>query len=48
MKKNGKKKQSIISKVPSWMLWIPALIFIVFFVWIVKIAFDGVAMMPGQ
>tara|TARA_R110002072_G_scaffold42064_23_gene119308 strand:+ start:2959 stop:3102 length:144 start_codon:yes stop_codon:yes gene_type:complete len=47
MKKKEKKK-SIISKIPSWMLWIPALIFIVFFVWIVKIAFDGVAMMPGQ
>lgn len=42
------KKKSFISRIPSWMLWIPALILIVFFVLIVKVAFEGIAMMPGQ
>ena len=42
-----KEKETIISKIPSWMLWISAAIFIVFFVWIVKIAFDIVGMSAG-
>jgi len=29
------------------MLWVPAVIFVVFFVWIVKIAFDMVGMSGG-
>tara|TARA_R110000744_G_scaffold96812_2_gene187056 strand:- start:106 stop:240 length:135 start_codon:yes stop_codon:yes gene_type:complete len=36
----SKEKKSIIARIPSWMLWVPAVIFIVFFVWIVKIAFE--------
>lgn len=30
-----------------WMLYIPAIIFIVFIIWIVKIAFDMLAMGPS-
>lgn len=33
------EKKSIISRIPSWMLWVPAVICIIFFVWIVIIAF---------
>jgi len=32
------------TKRARWMLYVPAVIFIVFFVWIVKIAFE---MLPG-
>jgi hypothetical protein len=37
MSKNGSK-----TKRARWMLYVPAVLFIVFFVWIVKIAFDMV------
>lgn len=43
MSTQGPKK----TKRSRWMLYIPAILLIVFFVWIVKIAFDMIAMGPS-
>ena len=43
----SKEKKSIMGAIPSWMLWSVLIIFVVFFVWIVKIAFDAIGMYPG-